>query len=112
MKTDYIKCKHGKRRWSIVCMHLLDGSSMEWIPIPQLNSRRKLNDWVCPECDRQFEKMMQAGDISKLRPICVDCVETIRRVFDKNYKPINQKETMKRENRNTNTRENNRTTQI
>jgi hypothetical protein len=82
--TKLIKCKHGWRPWSIVCVHLLDANSMEWIPLPQ-DQGSKYNDWLCPECYRNWEKIVKDHNLEDIRPICVDCVETIRRVFDPKY---------------------------
>lgn len=86
----YIQCgKHGeKRRWSIVCIHLLKADSKTWIPIPTQDA--DLNDWVCPKCDERWNEFMKTGNIDDLRPICVNCVDQIRFLMDRNYK---QKET-------------------
>lgn len=81
--TKLIKCKHGWRPWSIVCVHLLNASSMEWIPLPQNDSED--NDWLCPACLANWEKITKEHRLDDIRAICVDCVGEIRRVFDPNY---------------------------
>lgn len=81
--TKLIKCKHGWRPWSIVCVHLLDASSMEWISLPQEDCADK--DWLCPVCLANWEKIVEEHNLDDIRPICVDCVGEIRRVFDRNY---------------------------
>jgi hypothetical protein len=83
--TDLIKCKHGWRPWSIVCVHLLNGSSTDWIPIPQ-NRKGDSFDWICPKCDKRWEEMVEKFNIDDVRPVCIDCVADIRRGLDRNFK--------------------------
>lgn len=78
-----IKCKHGWRPWSIVCVHLIYGTHTEWIPLPQKKGS-KYKDWLCPECLANWEKITKERQLEDIRPICVDCVETMRRVLDRN----------------------------
>jgi hypothetical protein len=64
-------------------VHLLDGSSTDWIPLKTPDGLG--TDWLCPECDRNWEKIVTEHNLESLRPVCVDCVREIRCVFDRNY---------------------------
>lgn len=79
-----IKCKHGWRPWSIVCVHLLSGGSTEWVPLPQEDHGKY--DWLCPHCLANWTKIVKEHNLDDIRPICVDCVDQLRRAHDPNYK--------------------------
>jgi hypothetical protein len=64
----------------------MDGSSNEWIPIPQ--EEGDLNDWLCPECNEDFDRIMKEKDFINIRPACIKCIDTVRKVFDPNYERI------------------------
>jgi hypothetical protein len=81
--TNLIKCKHGWRPWSIVCLHLMYGISRDWNPLPQED--RSGNDWLCFDCLANWEKIVKEHNLDDIRPVCVDCVKQIRRKFDFNY---------------------------
>lgn len=90
----YLKCtRHGKQikaPWSIVCIHLIEGTANEWIPSPQSREqdpKGEIYDWLCAACDADFDRMMDEHDLTTLRPICVYCVEDIRAAFDPQYFP-------------------------
>ncbi len=88
--VDYglIKCKHdGKEEklpWCIVCVHLVNGISREWIPLIDHQSGKP--DWVCPTCEVNFYEMMERREFDCVRPICIKCVEKLREKFDPKYK--------------------------
>lgn len=89
--VKWIKCgKHGvKRRWSIVCIHLLDGASTDWNEIDGGNDDG-VNDWLCNKCLDRFDKLMDANHpdyLKDIRPVCVVCVDQIRFLLDRNYQP-------------------------
>jgi len=85
----WIKCgKHDSlRRWSIVCIHLLNASSTDWNALPQEDplDTKPLNDWLCNQCINNVEDIVVHHKLDDVQPICVKCVEDIRRVFDRNY---------------------------
>lgn len=83
----YIKCHHGEKMpWSIVCVHLMEGTSKEWTPIPSGFAPEVEHDWVCPKCEENMDK----PNLDDLKPICICCVEHLRAKFDENYeKEIN-----------------------
>lgn len=76
-----IECgDHSYAPWSIVCVHLIDGTSREWKLIEVDDGREVDGDWVCPDC---HEKHMAGNDdINFLRPICMHCVRTIRKKWN------------------------------
>lgn len=89
-KDNLISCgKHDNLPCSILCMHLMVDPTLEWIPIEQEESSQYY-DYICPECDKDYERMMDQHDITKLRIACVNCVDDIRRVFDKNYEATSE----------------------
>lgn len=93
--VKYIRCgKHGGlKRWSIVCIHLIEGTANNWIPIPQnTEMNRDGYDWLCAVCEADFDRMMEERDLTMLRPICIDCVKNIRAAFDPKYFPTLCKE--------------------
>ena len=65
--------------WAIVCRHLLDGLSREWIPVPVEDGRPVANDRLCPACyrghylgyDRAKDPAAAAADLAT---VCVHCV--------------------------------------
>lgn len=92
-KVDYglIKCKaHDGREqqlpWSIVCVHLITGRSLKWIPL-QVDGRKDKPDWVCPYCEEHFDEIMERRMFQYVKPICVRCIHTLRLKYDPNYKP-------------------------
>lgn len=86
----YLSCgKHGeKRRWGVVCVHLLDGSSTTWNSISQgpKEDKEGIFDWFCPECMNHIEEIVQSKRMEDIRPICCVCIDQIRFLLDRNYK--------------------------
>ena len=84
-KRQLIQCgDHKWAPWSIVCVHLLEGSSRTWRrltnPDPEVDY-----DWFCPECLKRVDE--DPDDISNLHAVCMHCVRRLRRRFDPNYDP-------------------------
>jgi len=80
-----ISCgKHTNRPFSVICIHLMKDPTLEWVPMIQ-NDESEYYDYLCPECTEDYERIVDKHDLSKLRVACVNCVDEIRRVFDKNY---------------------------
>ncbi len=79
MKTQLIQCgDHKFAPWSVVCIHLIEGTSKEWTPVQVEGGTEVENDWMCPDCVSK----MEAGDtdmVPLLRPICIHCVRKLRR---------------------------------
>lgn len=85
--TRYIICgDHKKRRWSIVCVHLVTGTSRMWNSV-EGSEGDGVMDWLCPECLREFDRIVRARDLTNLRPICVECVKKLRTNYDPGYPP-------------------------
>jgi hypothetical protein len=69
-----IRCgDHKLAPWSIVCVHLLDGSSMDWNAVPQ-EEEAEMDDYFCNAC-------MEGDDIplEEMRAICIHCVRNIQK---------------------------------
>lgn len=68
--------------WSIVCVHLANGTSREWIPLESSSPETNF-DWVCPDCipDPQAETV----NLKNLMPVCIHCVRHLREKFDPNF---------------------------
>lgn len=84
-ERNTITCgKHKDLPFSILCVHLMEDPTLEWIRVMQ-DEESKLYDYMCPACAADIDRMLAETDISKMRIACVNCVDDIRRVFDKNY---------------------------
>jgi len=85
---NLIQCgDHAWAPWSIVCTHLMDGTSREWEELNSNNPEVDF-DWLCPECNKIFQSQMEADrDVSleHLKAICIHCVRDLRSKFDSNY---------------------------
>lgn len=79
-KEDLIRCGgHGFAPWHIVCVHLVEGTSKDWVAIPLRpdDGREVDSDWLCPDCADEYD----AGiNIDKLKPVCMHCVRKLRGV--------------------------------
>jgi hypothetical protein len=81
---NLIQCgDDGWAPWSVVCIHLLNGSSREWVPLDSTNPEVD-HDWLCPECVKKHD----AGDhnLNEMRAVCIHCVRKVRAKLDPNYK--------------------------
>jgi hypothetical protein len=92
MSIDLIKCgNHSFSPWSIVCIHLMNGESKEWIPVESTNLEVDF-DWLCPKCiDNYFTPVQELDDsetpdLTDLRPVCMHCVRHLRQKLDENFK--------------------------
>jgi len=74
--SKLVRCgDHNYAPWCCICVHLLDGSSREWRPVPTGDDASEVeNDWVCPECLNRF-KDLNAND---LRCVCIHCARQLR----------------------------------
>lgn len=82
----YIQCgDHKKRRWQIVCIHLCEGISHEWV---EMATGTDLPDYLCPSCAANNERILRKHDLKDLRPVCVMCVERIRVKLDPKYQSL------------------------
>lgn len=86
MSVDYpltIKCgDHKQAPWAVVCVHLLEGTSREWISIRSTHPEVEF-DWACPKCLPKEDVSLVFDD---LRPICIHCVQRLRKMYDVNFK--------------------------
>ena len=74
--ADLIQCAdHKWAPWSIVCKHLVEGTSDDWRPIPS-SSLEVDFDWMCPACESDHER--DQDDVENLRAICIHCVRKLR----------------------------------
>jgi hypothetical protein len=78
-------CKHSGKHsglplstLSIVCVHLLNADSMEWMPVDWGDSM----DWLCPECIKDFPSKIKLEEVSLH---CIKCVDERRWLFDSNF---------------------------
>lgn len=85
-KEDLIQCGgHGLVPWHIVCNHLIEGTSNDWVLVPLADDdgRDVEGDYLCPECDK--EHMRDELDIAKLQAVCMHCVRRLRAAMDPKY---------------------------
>jgi hypothetical protein len=68
---------HKLAPWSVVCVHLVEGTSKDWVPVhiePQDRSHPDVeNDWLCRECACLGEPPVQ-----NLKAICIHCVRELQ----------------------------------
>ncbi len=83
-----IQCgDHGYAPWSIVCVHLMEGESKEWLPIDSDNPEVDY-DWCCPDCTPLQNEELNEEHLDKLRAVCINCVRKLRIEFDSNFEEI------------------------
>jgi hypothetical protein len=63
---------HAGASWSVVCIHLAEGASHEWVRVDSTDGNE--DDWVCPEC---LAKGVDHLPIEDLRLVCVLCVREL-----------------------------------
>lgn len=68
----------------------MEDPTLEWVEFADPEGAPSA--FTCPECAPTFVEMMDNCDVSKVRPACVECIKTIRRVFDPYFKEENEKE--------------------
>ena len=87
---NLIRCgDHSWAPWSIVCVHLMNGTSRDWLPINS-NHPEVDYDWVCPDCEPMLEKeKLSEEDMVKLACVCIHCVRYLRDKYDSNYEEDN-----------------------
>jgi hypothetical protein len=57
----------------IVCRHLLDGTSKEWVELPDPDE--ECSDFLCPEC---FERGPDRLTTEELAAVCMHCARRMR----------------------------------
>ena len=74
-KNKLIKCAdHKWAPWGIVCVHLVKGTSTEWLPMPQAPGSECENDWLCPACAAKLPE----PPVEDLKAICIHCIRKLR----------------------------------
>lgn len=85
LNTELIQCSDdGWSPWSIVCNHLVYGTSSSWIPVPSRSLSTEY-DWLCPECLALMEAGKAGSNLNNLAAICIHCVRRLRRERDCNF---------------------------
>jgi hypothetical protein len=86
---NLVQCgDHSWAPWSIVCTHLMEGTSRDWRPVESDNPEVDY-DWFCPPCRTKLEEAQAANerpDIADMQCICMHCVRFLRNKFDPNFK--------------------------
>jgi hypothetical protein len=69
-----IQCgDHKMAPWSVVCIHLLDGISEEWLRQPGEDGDQ--DDWLCPSC---AAKGAEQVPVEELKAVCIHCVRELQ----------------------------------
>lgn len=69
-----IQCAdHSWAPWGIVCIHIIEGTAVEAIPMPQEDGSEVESDWMCPSCAEE----MVNSNIENLRPVCMHCIRKV-----------------------------------
>lgn len=78
MSTRYqlVECgDHKLAPWCVICVHLMTGSSQEWVPVPIEDEASEVEfDWLCPQCNAKGDDL----DVDDLKCICIHCVRELR----------------------------------
>lgn len=74
-----IKCgDHKCAPFGLICTHLAEGKSTNWISVTELDlyaERTEIeNDWVCPECAAKWPNLR----IAEVRLVCIHCIRKQR----------------------------------
>ena len=70
-----IQCAdHKYAPWGLICVHLSDHTSTEWVRVPQEPGEEFENDWLCPACIKKFPNL----SINDLRAVCIHCIQKLR----------------------------------
>jgi hypothetical protein len=69
-----IQCgDHKLAPWSVVCIHLLNGSSEDWQRLPGEDGNQ--DDWLCPVC---AAKGAEHVPVEELKAVCIHCVREMQ----------------------------------
>lgn len=67
-----IRCgDHSLAPWAIVCVHILDGTADDVVPIPQADGSEVEFDWLCPQC---YADLAAENGVDDLRYVCIHCL--------------------------------------
>ena len=93
MSHELIECQdHKFAPWAIVCVHLMDGTSREWVALPNEHGSAEVEyDWLCPECDLEQQAIFEEQrphteeEMNHLKCVCIHCIRTLRKMYDPNF---------------------------
>ena len=73
--NELIQCdNHKNAPTGLICIHLADHTSTEWVRVPQEPGGEFENDFLCPACLQNFPKLRLAD----LRALCIHCIRKLR----------------------------------
>ena len=73
-----IQCAdHSYAPWGIVCVHLVEHTALDWMPVPQEPGSECDNDWLCPTCLKKYPDVL----LDDMRAICMHCIRDLKRGF-------------------------------
>jgi hypothetical protein len=82
MATETIRCeRHGERRATFVCQHLLNGTDKGWITVESGDPKRP--DAICARCDAAWhaaggEFTDAIRELIRIRVVCASCYDELR----------------------------------
>ena len=82
MDAETIRCeRHGERRATFVCQHLVEGSARGWVTVESGDVERP--DAICSKCDAAWraagdEFTDEIRDQVRVRVVCALCYDELR----------------------------------
>ena len=77
-KSQLIQCgDHSWAPWSVICVHLMEGDSKEWMAMPSVHPEVD-HDFICPACHEQGGEVGWEAMMDKLKAVCIHCVRKLQ----------------------------------
>jgi hypothetical protein len=73
--TNLIRCgDHMLAPGVVVCIHLIEHTAADWLPVARRPGGEGESDWLCPDCLGKFPDVPDED----LRAICIHCVRVLQ----------------------------------
>jgi hypothetical protein len=70
-----IQCgDHKDAAWGLICVHLANQTSTDWVRVPQEPGEDFQNDFLCPACIKAFPNLSPKD----LQAVCIHCIRRLR----------------------------------
>jgi len=82
-ETKLIKCgDHSFAPWATTCVHVLDGTATDIVPIPLGEGGEVEHDYICDRCyGKHF--IRGSDDLEDLRTVCIHCLREMLKPYGK-----------------------------
>ena len=74
-----IRCEdHSCAPWAVTCIHIIEGTATDVVPIVLDEGTEVEADWLCPECvQKHFGDEWDKCEIADLRAVCIHCLRQV-----------------------------------